>query len=278
MFTDVNENDAKASVRAWALALAHERQVSMSTEPIVLSGAAQLQQALRDATIDGAAVTTEEYLSLDPGLQSTNLFLSFIGGQCTEEYLLLVRADSGISDLGGLHGHKLILFDNPRASLAVMWLEVMLSENKLSPPTGHFGQVLKAEKLVQVVLPVYFRQQDACIVTRRGFETMCELNPQVRAQLRVVVSSPKLVPAVGFIRSSYLSPLRASLMAALKGLETSAAGNQVLTLFQSDQLREAPASLLDSARELLTAHRRLKPPALERDPSQPLAAAEKKEK
>ena len=51
------------------------------------------------------------------------------------------------------------------------------------------------------------------------------------------------------------------MLAALNGLEKSAAGTQVLTLFQSDQLREAPATILNSARDLLEAHRRLKPVA-----------------
>ena len=256
MFTDVNENDAKASVKAWAMALARERGVPMSTEPIVLSGPAELKQALREASIDGAAVTTDEYLSLEPELQDTNLILSFIGGRYTEEYLLLVRHDSGITDLRGLRGRKLALFDNVRASLAPAWLELMLSEQGLGTPSDHFGQVLKAQKLAKVVLPVFFGQQDACIVTRRGFETMCELNPQVRAQLRALATSPELVPAVGFMRRSYVSPLRGAVLSALRGLEKSPAGTQVLTLFQSDQLGEAPASLLNSARELLEAHHR----------------------
>ena len=255
----------------WSLRGRHEQDGRVRGERMSAQLAAELQAALRAATIDGAAVTTEEYLSLEPDLQSTNLFMSFIGGQYTEEYLLLVRADSGISDLGGLSGRKLILFDNPRASLAPLWLEVILAENKLGPPTDHFGKLLTAGKLAKVVLPVFFHQQDACIVTRRGFETMCELNPQVRTQLRVILTSPKLVPAVGFIRPSYHSPLRESLLAALQGLETSAAGTQVLTLFQSDELREAPASLLDSARDLLAAHRHLEPPATSETKASPPA-------
>ena len=258
MFTDVNENDARASVKAWTIALARERRVPMSTEPIVLTGAAQLKQSLLAATIDGAAVTTEEFLSLEPELQGTNLFMSAVGGRFTEEYLLLVRADSGISDLGGLHGRKIIFFDNPRSSLAPLWLDVILSEKNLGTCTDHFGQVLTAQKLAKVVLPVFFRQQDACLVTRRGFNTMCELNPQVRAQLRVLATSPELVPAVGFIRRGYVSPLREALMTALHGLEKSANGTQVLTLFQIEQMEESSATLLDSARELMAAHQRLR--------------------
>ena len=257
MFTDVNENDARASVKAWALALARERGVPMSTEPIVLSGTTQLREFLCDASIDGAAVTTEEYLSLEPELQGTNMFVSFIGGQYTEVYLMLVRVDSGITDLGGLRGRKITLFENPRMSLAPLWLDLTLSEQGLGPPARHFGQVVRAQKLPKVVLPVFFRQQDACIVTRRGFETMCELNPQVRAQLRVLVTSPAVVPAVGFLRRGYDSPLRDMMLNALRGLEKSAAGEQVLTLFQSDQLQEVSATLLGSARDLVEAHRRL---------------------
>jgi phosphonate transport system substrate-binding protein len=257
MFTDVNENDAKASVKAWASALARERHVPMSTEPVVLSGLASLRQALQDSSIDGGAVTSEEFLSLDPRLQGTNLFVTIIGGRFTEDYLLLVRSDSGFADLRSLRGRKLALFDNPRASLAPLWLDVILSEQKLGNAAGHFGQIVEASKLARVVLPVFFRQQDACLVTRRGFEMMCELNPQVRTQLRVLASSPEFVPAVGFIRPGYDSPLRDMLLAALRGLEKSAAGAQVLTLFQSDELREAPISLLNSARDLVEAHRRL---------------------
>ncbi len=259
MFTDVNENDAKASVKAWALALARERKVRMSTEPIILSNAAQLKQALQAVSIDGAAVTTEEFLSLDADMQGTNLFLSFIGGEYTEEYLLLVRSDTGPTDLRGLRGRKLTVFDNSRASLATLWLDLSVSELGLGTAAEHFGQVLKAQKLVKVVGPVFFRQMDACLVTRRGFETMSEMNPQIRAQLRVLAASPKLVPTLGFIRRGYDSPLRDSLLSALRGLEQSAAGVQVLTLFQSDQLHEAPVALLSTARDLVAAHRRLKP-------------------
>ena len=257
MFTGVNENDAKASVKAWALALARERNVRMSTEAVILSGRAQLTQALREASIDGAAVTADEYLSLEPDLQGTNLFLTQIGGEYTEEYLLLVRGDSGITNPDGLRGRKLIWFDNSRASLAPLWLDLILAEQNLGAPADHFSQMLAQQKLVKVVAPVFFRQADACLVTRRGFDTMSEMNPQIRTQLRVLATSPKLVPTLGFIRRGYNSPLRDALFAALRGLEKSAAGAQVLTLFQSDQLHQAPVELLNTARELVKAHRGL---------------------
>jgi phosphonate transport system substrate-binding protein len=257
MFKDVNENDAKASVKAWALALCHERHVPMSADPVILSGIGELRKALRSATIDGAAVPTEEFLGLEPELQGTNLFISSMAGHFTEEYLLLVRADSGIVDLGGLRGRKMILFDNIRASLAPLWLDEILLEAGLGTATNCFGEILEEPKLVKVVLPVFFHQQDACVVTRRGFQIMCEMNPQVQLQLRVLAMSPGLVPSVGFLRIGFDSPLRDNMMYALRGLEKSVSGTQVLTLFQIDQLQEAPANLLDTARELVSTRQRL---------------------
>jgi phosphonate transport system substrate-binding protein len=257
MFTDVNENDAKASVNAWARAFSRERNVPMSADPIVLSDIGELEKSLRSAALDGAAVPTKEFLDLAPELRGTNLFMSSTGGRFTEEYLLLVRADSGIASLGALHGRKMVLFDNIRASLAPLWLDEILLEAGRGTATNFFGQISLEPKLVKVVLPVFFRQQDACVVTRRGFEIMSEMNPQVQAQLRVLATSPGLVPSVGFLRIGFDSPLRDRMMYALRGLNTSASGAQVLTLFQIDQLQEAPASLLNSARDLLSTRERL---------------------
>jgi hypothetical protein len=86
---------------------------------------------------------------------------------------------------------------------------------------------------------------------------MCEMNPQVKAQLHVLATSPNLVPSVGFLRVGFDSPLRDNMLYALSGLETSVSGTQVLTLFQVDQLQRKPASFLNTARELVATHQRL---------------------
>ena len=257
MFTEVNESDAKATVKAWAWALASERRVSMGTEPIVLGGLAELRKALRAETIDGAAVTTEEFLGLEPELAGTNLFVSYHRGVCTEQYLLVVSKSSGISRIQDLRQRKLAVMDGPRATLGPIWLEVALVNAGMGMITNCFSTVLRESKLVRVVLPVYFGNLDACLVTRRGYETMCELNPQVRKATNILLTSPAVLPSLGFLRRNYNREAREALMRAITDLENSVAGTQVLTLFQSDQLKEGQAGLLESARELLAAHRRV---------------------
>ena len=86
------------------------------------------------------------------------------------------------------------------------------------------------------------------MVTRRGFETLAELNPQVGKDLRVLATSPEVVATVFCFRADYDSPVMDKLIAGLRELHLSAAGRQVLTVFQSDRLEEVPPSALDSAR------------------------------
>ena len=43
---------------------------------------------------------------------------------------------------------------------------------------------------------MFFRQADACIITRHGFDVMGELNPQVKRQLRVLAASKPMVANV----------------------------------------------------------------------------------
>jgi phosphonate transport system substrate-binding protein len=281
MFTDVNRNDVQAAVKAWAQALAEEHHLPMNAEPIILSGLPDLRKALLAGSIDAVTATTEEYLGLEPELRGTNLFMSSVAGRFTEEYLLLVRTDSGFGDLRALHGRNLILFDSARASLAPLWLDLVLSKQGLGAAAEYFGRIQKAAKPANVVLPVFFRKQDACIVTRSSFDTMCELNPQVRSQLSILGTSPELVPALCFLRRTYNSPLREQLKSAWRGLDKSPAGTQLLTLFHCDRLSEVAPALLSTARELVEAHQRLKlapdvsspqnnPPSLSTDePHQP---------
>lgn len=257
MFSEVNRNDAQASVKAWALALARERNLPMETQPVVLDGVEPLRDALTRPSIEGAVVTAVEYFTLDPVLRGTNIFVSLTGKQATDEYVLLVRGDSGITNLAGLEGKSLMLLESPRACLAPLWLDVTLADQKLKRTLDHFGTVTRATKLMRVATPVFFRQADACLLTRRGYEVMCEMNLQMRTQLRAIASSPPLVPVVSFFRPGYDAPLREQLFVALRDIERTPSGAQVLTLFQCEQLTQANTNMLASAAALFEAHRRL---------------------
>jgi len=253
-FSEVNENDAMAAVRIWAQALAREGSIPADPQPKILRSTPDIVAALKNRTVDCISLTTEEYAYLRREFALDSFVVARMHKNIADEYLLVVHQDSHLERLADLRGRKLGVQLSARACLAPMWLETLLARENLSRSEEFFGQRESAAKITKVVLPVFFRQLDACLVTRNGFDTMVELNPQIGQRLKVLATSPAVVPVVFCFRADYQSPVRGRILTEITRWHTSPAGRQILTLFQSDSLEECPANCLDSALELLTAY------------------------
>jgi phosphonate transport system substrate-binding protein len=175
-------------------------------------------------------------------------------GKITVQYILLVRQDSKIESLADLRGRTLTFHRNPRLSLAQMWLDMLLAQEGYPSCSAFAGTIKQSSKLSDVVLPVFFHATDACVVTRSGFDTMVELNPQVGRQLKVIATSMELVPFVLAFRADYESSFKDQLLAAFRDLHRTPAGLQILNIFHGDKLEDLPASGMNSALELLDRH------------------------
>jgi ABC-type phosphate/phosphonate transport system substrate-binding protein len=272
ILTDVNEADARAAIKVWGQTVTRDRQIDADAEPRFISGVAAIVEAFRTHSIDAASMTTSEYLEVSKEVRLSDHLFATYAGRTEEEYLLLVHQDSRVSQLGDLAGKSLIVFRNPRASLAEAWLDTVLAKQSLSLVEGHFGKVTYQTKLARVVLPVFFKQADACLVHARGLKVMGELNPQVLKNLRAVVASPSFVPGLLCFRADYRPQFKQPLLRALESLRRTPAGQQILTLFQSDSIHTGPESNLQSAIELLKAHQRLVGAAARNHDGQPGAS------
>jgi len=132
-----------------------------------------------------------------------------------------------------------------------------LLQHQLGLAAQFWGRTTEATKLLRVILPVFFRQADACLVTLKGFETMSELNPQIGRQLRILAKSEAVVPSLFCFRGDYLSPNREKILQEVSRLNQTPAGLQTLTLFQTEQLFISDPAALASSCALLDLHRRL---------------------
>jgi ABC-type phosphate/phosphonate transport system substrate-binding protein len=232
-FSDVNENDALAALKVWARVLAKERGIPTDPVPRVLSGVDSISQAVRGKRVDALALPIDEYWKLRDEMDPRVFIGGVNEGKATEEYVLLVHRESGISRLADLGGRSLATFRNSRMCLGILWLDVRLVESGFGR-VAEFCQLAQVPTLSKAVLPVFFRQIDACVVTRRGFNTMNELNPQIGQRLQVLASSPEMVPGGFCFRRDYNDPTRERIIKELGEMMATPAGAQVLTLFQSE--------------------------------------------
>ncbi|HMP72888.1 MAG TPA: PhnD/SsuA/transferrin family substrate-binding protein [Kiritimatiellia bacterium] len=257
-FSDVHENDAKAAVMAWARTFAEEQGAGVDPQAMVFSSLDEMREGLIDGTIDMLSVVTEEYYALQAVAAKSPLLVTVADGRDREEVVLLVHRESGLEAVEDLAGGTLVLHRNPRASLALPWLDGVLLERGLPVAQEFVGDFRENAKLTGVVLPVFFRKVDACLVTRGAFETMSELNPQVGRDLVEIAVSPALVPTVIFFRKDYDSPQKETILASLNRLDDSVAGRQVLAIFRSERLAEQPRSYFQEALDVIERTMRLR--------------------
>ena len=254
---EVNENDAIAAVRVWSRVIAHERGIPVDPQPIIFRNITEISAALTSNAVDCISLTTGEYDAVSGQVARDSIVTGVMSDSIMEEYVLLVPRGSNIERLSDLRGRTLGLLQSARASLAAVWLDTLLVREGLGSAADFFGQIASPTKIGKAVLTVFFRQVDACVVTRRGFETMIELNPQTGQQLKVLAISLPVVPVIFCFRASDTSPIREQIMVEITRWHLSPSGMQILTLFQTDSLEEHSASCLDSALELLAEHKRL---------------------
>ena len=252
----VNRNDANAAIMAWAKVIMKQRGDPVEIETQMFDTPAAARDALAQSRVDAVTMLTDQFLSLEPGLQLDAVYLAARDHSVTERYVLLVHRDAGIAQVGGLAGRKLVLQANARTSLALPWLDVLLARHSLGPAATALGALTKSDTPSKAVLKVFFHQADACLVTSNVFELACELNPQLRKELKVLAVSPEVVPTLFFFRPDFVSSVRHELEPAILDLHKSPAGIQVLTVFQCDRMMRCPLTSLDSTRELLAEYER----------------------
>jgi phosphonate transport system substrate-binding protein len=241
-------------MRAWADEV--RRQTGVRIEP-ELCTAAQLRQRIRSRQADAFSLNILEFVAI-AGFADRELVVEQNDLPDGQDYLLLVHQSSGIQNLADLRGRSLVLYRNRKMCLDRVWLETLLASAHLGPSETFLGRVENNTKLSRVVLPVFFRQADACLVTRGGYNTMCDLNPQLSKQLRPLAVSPKLLTTfLAYLKGGPLET-KGRFLSAVTDLYKTAGGQQALTLFGGARLVPADVSVLRNSLDMMRAYERLK--------------------
>jgi ABC-type phosphate/phosphonate transport system substrate-binding protein len=259
MFAGVNENDARASIKALAETFARERGIPANPEPRLFRGAEEAARVVRAAGVDAVGLTTPEFWAIADAAGCDRFLYSIQDDDPHEQYVLLVHRKRGGSDLAALRGGRLAVLRSPRMSLAEVWLEVELARAGLPSLARHFARAVENTKLSRVVLDVFFQQVEACLVTRRSFATMAELNPQVGRELVAVATSPPVVPALFAFRADFPATLKERTLREFALIHSTVSGKQILLIFQAGRVAELPGSILQGALELLDEYQRVRP-------------------
>lgn len=247
---DVNVNDARAAMKVWISMITKELNVVI--DPKLFSTTQEIHDRMRKGELDAVALNILEYRQIAELFDSSQVVAA--GGPAgLEQYVIVTKLSAGYRQVGELKGKRFCTLKSPRMCLAADWLSTILDEVHRGPAEQFFSSMSVDSKFSRVVLPVFFGQADACLTSKRGFETMCELNPQVARDLKVIASSPAMVLSFYVFRRNYHGPSRQKVIKAISGLRNTTAGQQLATLFQFDELTLRDASCLAPGLAILDA-------------------------
>lgn len=251
LVSDVNLSDAKAAMLVWTRRISRQMGFESEYSPSLFDPSREILRRVRAGEVDAVALNIFEYQQVRERLDDGLIITQDDGLQ--SQYVVLVNRASGVETLSGLRGGRLVVLKTPYMCLGPAWLEGVLAAEGRGPAAGFLGPATVETKFSQSVLPVFFGKAEACLTSRRGFETMGEMNPQVRKRLRVVAESPPLVVTFYIFRKGYRGRARDKVVEALLKLRTSPDGRQLMTFFQFDSLVVRDGRCLETALHILEA-------------------------
>lgn len=257
MLQGVNEADFRGAIETYARVIAQQSQIPTRTDQPIFSSTAEMEAALRDGSINLLTGPSREILRLPADLLEPDFVVAATSEGTGVEFVLLVRRDRGIQHLAQLRNLTLAIWDSPPTALGFDWLDLLLAHDHLKPVDAFFARVKRCAKPGPAVLPVFFGQIDGAIVTRRAFELLAELNPQLATQLTIIATSPRLQPMLTAFSHRLGPTLRAKVVDAMFSIENTAAGRQVLILYQTESLAFCTPAVLAATRQLIAEHDQL---------------------
>ena len=232
-------------------------------EPVVsvYETAGSVRQAISARRVDLLTVSSLLYLTMP---ESTLVRPRYVGVRPGEAengttYLLLARAQNAASGLKALRRKSVVIATSGQSRLPRLWLEVLLRKAGLERSRKLLSSVREVGKAPAALLPVFFGQADYCIVTKGGFGTAAEMNPQLGRELKVVAASPRLHPCLVVTRNSWTQSSRDKKLLddAMLNLHKHPEGRQTMALFGVQRMVPYQPFHLAGVRALLADCRKL---------------------
>jgi len=242
---NVDPADARIALEIWQRKLNDMiDDYDLGPENYFYENMPSLINALKTGKIDAAGITCVDYIRSREKLPVVPILVPTREEDILETYILLVHCSSKLTDLSRLEGRNLIIEKGERGRIALLWLDMLLLKRGLPESRDFLRSVRKADKVSKAVLPVFFRQADACIVTLDAWNTLRELNPQLKKQLRILEQSPGYLGAVTVIRKDFPLQSREKFVKNVLALQTKPEFKQILTLFRFNRIAKFKQSHL----------------------------------
>jgi ABC-type phosphate/phosphonate transport system substrate-binding protein len=258
VYQEMTNSDIKAAVSVLIKKIAWKN--FGKSEARYFDSITDLAKSIKAGTVQVACLPPEQYMDLKERCPIEPLLVTTTSSSDETELLLLVRKDSGIRSLQDLRRRTLVMppqRTNKVKSLFRLWIETLLLRQGDSNVGSYFSSIKETMTTVQVIMPVFFRQADACVVTRHVFELTAELNPQINSELTAIAAIQKLSQGIISVDSRLPRETKEDIKHAFLALNQSAEGRQLLMLYQINTFNPYRPGYLKATEALFAEHQHL---------------------
>jgi ABC-type phosphate/phosphonate transport system substrate-binding protein len=234
--SDANLKDAKLAMEIWSKSLAAKMGFEYRTEVKFFKDLATLHGAVKSGEVDFVQFDSFDYVRWPHRNIVEPILVGDKNGTPLEKFYIIVHKESGIRSLAMLKNRKIIIERGNKAGIPLIWFDTALLREGLPLARRFCSSVHLEDNPSRSVLPVYFRQADACVVTDRAYNTMSELNPGFSSKLAILLESPAFIIGFFCARKGTDEYMRQSFIESGLSLEKEVEGRQILTLFRLDRV------------------------------------------
>jgi ABC-type phosphate/phosphonate transport system substrate-binding protein len=203
---------------------------------------------------DVIATTGLGYLSLRRHIRLRPLAILSKTDQPTDAYLLITRKGKTLKAVAALPSRSLIIEAGGGGDFAKCWLDDVLEDRGLPQHQKLFNIVRTGDKPSRTLLPVFFGQADACVVSESALSVMIELNPQLEDQLVVEERSAGYISILISATERLEDWARDIVMEETERMHSTPEGRQILTIMQMKRFFPFKPEYLEATERIYKDH------------------------
>lgn len=177
--------------------------------------------------------------------------------QPTENLVLLARKDQTLSTMAEKPERTLLIETGRSGDLSKLWLDTRIPVEGFPQSDFFFTEIRRVKKPNRAVIPVFFNQADACVVTQNAFDILNDLNPQIGRRLKVLFRSKGLVR---MMVCATQKPNPKDIEAFVKesvNIEHNPDTQQAMTIIQMKRFLQVNPGDLEATQKLILSHRQI---------------------
>ncbi len=236
LFHNQKIEDAKASTTILMNKIKRDKNIKEDFEIIVCNTEKEILDEIK-TEFDFLLVTAVEMAAIKKSGRAKPVLINETQNSYGFIYYLITHKEHAINNIKDLKKSDLSILARSPNQVPSLWLDKILRDNKLPKKESFFNDITYDYKATNIVLSVFFKKIKASIVSKASYDLLCELNPQILKQIRIIETSEPMLFGVIFFDTKNKDKERENFIyETLSTLNEDPYGRQLLDMFNVDRI------------------------------------------